>query len=86
MSARTAAQRERHLQVPRTDTVASLPTALLPRAARVARVFFSRRYDVRLSGGEHVPPSGPVLFMSNHLGILDGPLLVAYALGSCTAW
>jgi 1-acyl-sn-glycerol-3-phosphate acyltransferase len=79
MSARAADPRGRHTQLPRTDEVPALRTALLPRAARVARVYFSRRYDVRLSGGEHVPTSGPVLFTANHLGILDGPLLVAYA-------
>jgi 1-acyl-sn-glycerol-3-phosphate acyltransferase len=54
-------------------------TRVLPRAARVARAYLSRRYEVGLFGEEHVPSTGPALFAANHLGILDGPLLVAFA-------
>lgn len=32
-------------------------------------------YDLTLHGTEHVPTSGPVIFASNHVGWLDGPLL-----------
>lgn len=32
-------------------------------------------FDLRLHGLHHVPSSGPVIFASNHVGWLDGPLL-----------
>jgi 1-acyl-sn-glycerol-3-phosphate acyltransferase len=40
---------------------------------------FRALWQIRVHGGEHVPSSGPVLMASNHLGFLDGPLLVAVA-------
>jgi 1-acyl-sn-glycerol-3-phosphate acyltransferase len=45
----------------------------------VARAWFRRRYDVRVHGAEHVQPTGPHLIASNHIGLLDGPLLAAFA-------
>ncbi|WGL50534.1 lysophospholipid acyltransferase family protein [Nocardioides sp. BP30] len=38
-----------------------------------------RRYRVRLHGVEHVPSSGGVIFCSNHIGVIDGPLLAIFA-------
>lgn len=46
-----------------------------PRAAALAR----RYWDVRVRGHELVPAAGPVILASNHIGFLDGPLLVAFA-------
>jgi 1-acyl-sn-glycerol-3-phosphate acyltransferase len=55
------------------------PARTLLLAARpVARAYFSHRYDVRLHGTEHLPPVGPVIVASNHIGLLDGPLLAAF--------
>jgi 1-acyl-sn-glycerol-3-phosphate acyltransferase len=68
-----------HAQRPRTDQVPSPPAALLPYAAPLARAYYSRHYDVHLAGMEHIPAAGPVLLAANHIGILDGPLLGAYA-------
>lgn len=34
-------------------------------------------WRVQVHGSEHVPPSGPVVLAANHIGLLDGPLLVA---------
>jgi len=34
-----------------------------------------RRYDLRVHGAHHVPRRGPVIVASNHIGLVDGPLL-----------
>ena len=70
---------ERHLARPRTDDVARLPSRHLATAAPVGRAYLARRYDVRVHRLERVPAAGPVLIASNHLGVLDGPVLVAHA-------
>lgn len=70
---------ERHLARPRTDNVAPLPSRHLAAAAPVGRTYLARRYDVRVHHVERVPGAGPVLMASNHLGVLDGPVLVAHA-------
>lgn len=41
--------------------------------------YFLRRWQVHQHGRENVPPTGSVILASNHLGWLDGPLLVATA-------
>jgi 1-acyl-sn-glycerol-3-phosphate acyltransferase len=43
------------------------------------RAVLRRRYDVRVHGEQHVPRTGPAIVASNHLGLLDGPLLAAFA-------
>lgn len=55
------------------------PSALLRAARPGARWWFRRRYEVRVHGAERVPRVGPVILASNHIGFLDGPLLVAFA-------
>ena len=45
-------------------------------ARNVARLGM-RAWRVRVTGLHHVPVDGPVLLAANHLGALDGPLLVA---------
>ncbi len=57
----------------------SPPTGLLRRARPLARWLVRRRYDVRVHGAGNVPASGPVILASNHIGLLDGPLLAAFA-------
>lgn len=54
-----------------------LPERALRALRPVARREIERRWDVHERGAHHVPASGPVLYASNHLGWLDGPLLVA---------
>ena len=34
-------------------------------------------WRVHLHGAEHVPDAGPVILASNHIGLLDGPVLVS---------
>lgn len=41
------------------------------------RWLFQRWWRVRVHGREHVPATGPVILAANHLGLLDGPALVA---------
>jgi 1-acyl-sn-glycerol-3-phosphate acyltransferase len=45
----------------------------------VGRILFGAAYRVTVTGRELVPPAGPVLFVGNHVGVLDGPLLPAQA-------
>lgn len=38
-----------------------------------------RRYRVTLHGAAHVPTTGPVILASNHIGVIDGPMLAIFA-------
>jgi 1-acyl-sn-glycerol-3-phosphate acyltransferase len=42
-------------------------------------------WRVHIHGAEHVPRSGGVILAANHIGILDGPLLVAISRRLCFA-
>ena len=42
---------------------------------RLARPYFNRHWDIHERGHGNVPETGPVIFASNHIGWLDGPLL-----------
>jgi 1-acyl-sn-glycerol-3-phosphate acyltransferase len=68
-----------HLDLPRTDRVAGAPRYLLHPLRPIARWLFRRRYDVRVHGSAQVPTRGPVIFASNHVGVIDGPLLAIFA-------
>ena len=45
----------------------------------VGRVLFGSLYRVRVVGRSRVPRTGPVVFVANHVGFLDGPMLPALA-------
>jgi 1-acyl-sn-glycerol-3-phosphate acyltransferase len=49
--------------------------ALLRGLRPVAGAGIRAYWDVHLHGVDAVPTSGPVIFASNHVGLLDGPLL-----------
>lgn len=69
-----------HLAPPRSDRVPGAPRYLLHSPLRpFARWVIRRRYAVRLSHRSHVPGTGPVIFASNHVGVIDGPLLAIFA-------
>jgi len=52
-----------------------LLTSLRPAAQRIIR----SRWPVRVHGAEGVPEAGPVILASNHVGLIDGPLLAIFA-------
>lgn len=68
-----------HLDLPRSDHAVHPPHRLLRLLRPAARGWFRSRYDVYLHGTEHVRPQGPHIIASNHIGLLDGPLLAAFA-------
>ena len=45
----------------------------------VGRVLFGTLYRVKVVGRSRVPRTGPVVFVANHVGFLDGPMLPALA-------
>lgn len=45
----------------------------------VGRVLFGVLYRVAVVGRDRVPADGPVVFVANHAGFLDGPMLPALA-------
>jgi len=63
------------------------PRHLLARTLRpLGAAMVRRHWRVRVHGVEHVPHRGPVLLAGNHIGLLDGPLLVALAPRMVHAW
>jgi 1-acyl-sn-glycerol-3-phosphate acyltransferase len=69
-----------HLEPPRSDRVKGAPRYLLYSPLRpLARWIIRRRYAVRVHDAAHVPTSGPVIYASNHVGVVDGPLLAIFA-------
>lgn len=68
-----------HLARPATDYY-PCPTRWLLRGGRpTARWLIRRRYGVQIHGEASVPTDGPVIFASNHVGVIDGPLLAIFA-------
>ena len=68
-----------HLDLPRSDGAVHPSHRLLRLLRPAGRAWFRRRYDVRVHGAQHVQPTGPHIVASNHIGLLDGPLLAAFA-------
>lgn len=65
--------------LPDVGGVAHPRTWLLDRGRPLTRWLVRRRFEVRVHGAEHVPPSGPVILASNHIGIVDGPFLAIFS-------
>ena len=61
--------------LPATHDLRHPPAGLLRRGRPLAQWLIRHHWDVRLHHPERVPPTGPVVYASNHVGILDGPLL-----------
>ena len=53
-----------------------LPERNLERLRRLAPLWIDRTWKVQLHGADIVPASGPVILAANHIGWLDGPLLI----------
>lgn len=69
----------RHLDLPRSDRAVHPSHRLLRLLRPAGRLWFGRRYDVRIHGEEHVARRGAQIIASNHVGLLDGPVLAAFA-------
>lgn len=68
-----------HLALPRSDQARPLPRYLLHTLRPITAWLFRRRYDVRIHHTAPTPAHGPVIFASNHVGVIDGPMLAIYA-------
>lgn len=56
------------------------PPRLLLRGLRpICRAILWLAYRVRVYGSGHVPRTGPVILASNHVGVIDGPLLTIWS-------
>lgn len=75
----TTTSRATHWDIPRTVDALHPPHRLLRLMRPMGRAYFRKRYDVRVHGAHHVPATGPAILASNHIGLLDGPLLEAFA-------
>lgn len=68
-----------HSELPRTDEI-DLPARFLLHPLRpTARFLIRRRFPVSVHGGVNVPAAEPVILASNHIGIVDGPLLAVFS-------
>jgi 1-acyl-sn-glycerol-3-phosphate acyltransferase len=68
-----------HLDLPRSDQAIHPSHRLLRLLRPAGRAWFRSRYDVRTYGEEHVQRRGAHIIASNHVGLLDGPILAAFA-------
>ncbi|MGH3335852.1 MAG: lysophospholipid acyltransferase family protein [Nocardioides sp.] len=68
-----------HAERPRSDGIRHPRRLMMVILRPLARVVLRRRLTVRVHGREHIPAKGPVIYAGNHMGILDGPLLVVFA-------
>lgn len=62
--------------LPRTPSGARLSEVMLRMLRPAAASYVNRRWHVTMRGDGYVPATGPVILASNHIGWLDGPLLV----------
>lgn len=63
--------------LPRLDDLPPLRTSVLSGLRGTFRTALRRAWDIRLHGLDGLPATGPVILAANHIGTLDGPLLVA---------
>lgn len=73
------ASRIAHLDLPRSHDAVHPSHRLLRVLRPAARAYFRSRYDVRTYGEQFVERRGPHIIAANHLGLIDGPLLAAFA-------
>lgn len=63
--------------LPNLDGMPPLRLTALGIARMPFRWLFKIVWSIEILGEENVPASGPVVLAANHIGVLDGPLLVA---------
>lgn len=57
----------------------AMPEKMLGRLRRYASVWLDRNWTIRTHGESNVPSHGPVILAANHIGWLDGPVLILKA-------
>ncbi len=67
------------VDLPDLSYVAAPPTRWQGAGRAAIRSMVRSRFDFRSHGEENVPRRGPVILASNHMGYIDGPLLVGFA-------
>lgn len=67
-----------HRELPRSDHIRRPRQWALRTLRPVGRAAFRLRFGVRVHGSDKVPTAGPVIFASNHIGVMDGPFLTAF--------
>ncbi|WP_022910259.1 lysophospholipid acyltransferase family protein [Aestuariimicrobium kwangyangense] len=72
-----AAPLETQLDLIRTDVLPPLRTRTIDTLRGPFAAALRRLYSIHVHGASNVPAGGPVILASNHIGTLDGPLLVA---------
>lgn len=75
----TTGRRSGYADLPDTRGVPHPHTRLLRAGRPLTRWLIRRRFGVRLQGAEHVPATGQVILASNHIGLVDGPLLAIFS-------
>ena len=68
-----------HHELPRTHDAVDPSHRLLRLLRPAGRAYFGWRYDVRTYGARYVGRRGPHIIASNHIGLVDGPILAAFA-------
>jgi 1-acyl-sn-glycerol-3-phosphate acyltransferase len=63
--------------LPHTDRLPATKEWFLRLTRPVVRYGLRLGWRVQVHGARNVPPSGPVILAANHIGLLDGPALVA---------
>ncbi len=63
--------------LPHLDPLPSRYSRLQGILRPAVRFAISRYWQIHTMGVHHIPARGPVIFAANHLGALDGPLLLA---------
>lgn len=65
--------------LPSTEGVEPPRRLMLHGLRPLARALMRWRFGVRVHGLEKVPTTGPVIFASNHVGLVDGPFLASFS-------
>lgn len=68
-----------HDEPPSSATVPHPPRVLMRIARRPVRTLVRSHYRLRVHHADRVPSTGPVVLASNHIGVIDGPLLAVCA-------
>lgn len=62
--------------LPHTEQLSKRPNRVFRTLRRPARWLLTRYWKLTIHGRQHLPPRGPMILVANHVGLIDGPLLV----------